>query len=172
MAKDASALPLGSAPSERRAKPRARVRFSAVIVGENGENGIDCTIRDLSAKGAQVEFSSPFRHEAGVYLLDTYNEMVHLASVAWTDTDRAGLSFLRSYSLILTLPHRLEFLGRLLIEGKLRDVRTLIDHGVPIEEAMCIVGVSADYLARFGKSRDLDENIHPLLHQAMQLVNR
>jgi len=74
--------------------------------------------------------------------------------------------------LILTLPHRLEFLGRLLIEGKLRDVRTLIGHGVPIEEAMCIVGVSADYLARFGKSRDLDENIHPLLHQAMQLVNR
>ena len=172
MTKDPSALPLASAPLERRAKPRSKVRFSAVIVGEHGENGIDCTIRDLSAKGAQVEFTGAFRHEAGVYLLDTYNEMVHLASVAWTDTDRAGLAFLRTYSLKLTLPHRLEFLGRLLIEGKLRDVKTLMDHGVPIEEAMCIVGVTADYLARFGKSRDVDENIHPLLHQAMQLVNR
>jgi PilZ domain len=172
MSNDASARPLAALPAERRAKRRDRVRFSAVIVGENGGNGIDCTIRDLSANGAQVEFSGAFEHAGGVYLLDTYNEMVHLASVVWTDTDRVGLSFLRSYSLKLTLPHRLEFLGRLLIEGKLRDVRALVDRGVPVEEAMCIVGVTADYLARFGKQRDLDEAIHPLLHHAMQLLSK
>lgn len=172
MRKDASAIPLGSTPVEPRRVPRKSVRFSGVIADESGENAIDCTIRDLNACGAQVELSTTLQHDAGIYLVDTHNEMAHLATVVWMDTDRAGLSFLRSYSLELTLPRRLKFLGRLLIEAKLREVKTLVERGVPVEEAIRIVGVSGRYLDRFGMRGVLDEKVCLLLHQAKRLLSK
>ena len=172
MGKDASVVPLDPAAVERRLMSRKRVLLSGAIADANGENATDCTIRDMTARGAQVQLPRTLQLGAEVYLVDTRNEVAHLATVAWIKTDRTGLSFVRSYSLELTLPPPLEFLGRLLIEVKLRQVRALIERGVPVEEATRVVGLTEDYLERFGKRGLFSEKVALLLHQAKRLFSK
>ncbi len=47
-------LPLPAAPGERRGAPRRRTLLSAKLVGNSGWMVLDCTIRDLSASGANI----------------------------------------------------------------------------------------------------------------------
>ena len=156
---------------DRRDTPRKRVLLSGVIADADGQNQVDTTIRDLTAKGAQVELPKTMARDSELYLVDTRNEVAHLATVAWSNSNRAGLSFVRSYSLELTLPPPLEFLGKLLIEAKLRQVRALIQRGVPAEEAARLVGVTETYLDRFVGLGRFDDKLGLLLHQARQLFS-
>jgi hypothetical protein len=107
-----------------------------------------------------------------VYLLNTRNEIAYPATVAWIMTDRTGFSFVRSYSLEATLPSQLEFLGRLLVEARLRQVHALIERGVPVEEATRVVGLTEEYLGRVGKRGLLNEKATLLLHQARRLFSK
>ncbi len=169
---NASADPLDAAPAERRRFPRKRVLLSGVVADANGQNAVDCTIRDVSSRGAQVA-GLPKVLERGteLYLVDTRNEAAHLATVAWCNAGRTGLSFVRSYSLDLTLPPPLEFLGKLLIEAKLRQVRALMKRGVPMDEATRVVGVTENYLDRFIELGRNDGKVTLLLHQARRLLS-
>ena len=175
MLRDASKLRVAakeqspSAPDQRRF-PRKRVLFSGVIADENGENPIDCTIRGLAASGAQVKAQCPLSVGALVYLVDTKNEAAHFAKVAWTMDRKAGLSFTRSYLLDIGLPAQFEFLKTLLIEAKLGQVRGLVRHGVSIEEALRLVGVTEGYLDQFTQLARRDAKLGLLLHQARQLL--
>src|SRR5262245_56533178 len=130
MPKDASESPI-KARAEQRQTSRKRVVLGGVIADANGENAVDCTIRDINERGAQVE--SPRKSQQGdeVFLLNTRSEAAHLSTVAWIKGDRTGLSFIRSYSLEAALPPQLEFLVRLLIEAKYRRVKALTERGIP-----------------------------------------
>src|SRR5262245_38377202 len=119
---------------ERRHLRRKRVLLGGVLVDPNGENATDCTIQDISIRGAKVESPRTFRLADEVYLLNTRNETAHLATVAWIDAGRTGLSFIRSYSLEASLPPQLEFLVEHLIEAKLRTVSALTERGVPVSD--------------------------------------
>jgi len=156
---------------DRRDTPRKRVLLSGVVADADGQNPVDTTIRDLTAKGAQVELPKTIARDSELYLVDTRNEVAHLATVAWSNSYRAGVSFVRSYSLELTLPPTLEFLGKLLIEAKLRQVRALMQRGVPVEEATRIVGVTENYLERFAALGRFDDRVGLLLHQARRLFS-
>ena len=169
MTKDASESRLDSISVERRRLPRKRVLLNGVVADANGKNETDCTIRDLTARGAQVQLSKKLQRHADVYLVDTFNEVAHLATVAWVEGSGVGLSFVRSYSLESTLPPPLEFLARLLVEAKLRQVQGLIRRNVPVEEALRVIGLSEEYLERFGMHNVLEDRVGLLLHQAKQL---
>ena len=55
---------------ERRAVPRRRVLLGGVLT--DGKSSIDCTIRDISVKGAQVELSKKMHVDKQLYLVDTH----------------------------------------------------------------------------------------------------
>lgn len=159
-----------SAPQDRRAFPRKRVLFSGVIADENGENLIDCFIRGLAASGAQVKAQRPLTLGALVYLMDTWNEAAHLATVVWTADRKAGLRFTHSYLLDVGLPAQFEFLKTLLIEAKLGQVRGLMSHGVSVKEAVRLVGMTERYLDQFSALARQDPKLRLLLHQARELL--
>jgi hypothetical protein len=172
MSKEASEDRLESAPAERRRTRRKRVLLSGVVADANGKNAIDCIIRDLTARGAQVQLSVTLRKDNEVYLVDTRNEIAHLATVAWVKAGRAGLSFVRSYTLESALPPPLEFLGRLLIEAKVRQVHTLIKRGVPVEDATLAIGLSEDHIERFRVGGGVEAKADLLFHQVKQLFGK
>jgi hypothetical protein len=172
MGKEASEVRLKLVALERRHPPRKRVLLSGVVANVNGENAIDCTIRDINVRGAQVQLPTTLQLGDEVYLLNTRNEIAHLAKVAWINGDLTGLSFIRSYSLEVTMPPQLAFLGRLLIEAKLRQVLALTKLGVPVEDATRVVGVTEDYLERSGMRGLFDEKVALLLHQAKRLFSK
>ena len=172
MGKEASEVRLTLVAVEQRHLPRKGVLLSGVVADVNGENAIDCTIRDISVRGAQVQLPRALQLGDEVYLLNMRNEFAHLAKVARVNGDLTGLSFIRSYSLEVTTPPRLAFLGRLLIEAKLRQVRALIEFGVPVEAATCLVGLTEDYLERVGVRGLLDDKVALLLHQAKRLLRQ
>jgi hypothetical protein len=157
---------------ERRHLPRKKVLLSGVVAEVNGENAIDCTIRDINVRGAQVQLPRALKSGHEVYLLNTRNEIAYLAKVAWINGDLTGLSFIRSYSLEVTTPPQLAFLWRLLIEAKLRQVLALTEFGVPVEAATGFVGLTEDYLERLAVRGLLDEKVALLLHQAKRLLRK
>jgi hypothetical protein len=158
--------------NEQRQVPRKRVLLGGVLVDPNGENATDCTIRDISIRGAKIEGSRRLQIADELYLLNTRNETAHLATVAWTKADQTGLSFVRSYSLEESLPPQLEFLVRLLIEAKFRTVNALMERGVPVVEATSVVGLTEDYLERFVRRRGFDEKLELLVRQATRLFSK
>jgi hypothetical protein len=116
--------------------------------------------------------SGTLQRDSEIYLVDTHNEMAHLATVVWVEDDRTGLSFVRSYSLTLTLPLRLAFLGKLLVHAKLRQVQALTQRGVSVEEATRVVGLSEAQLERVSKTGSVDEKAVLLLRQAKRLMGK
>lgn len=137
---------------DRREFPRKRVLFSGVILGSDAQDPIDCYIRDISARGAQVQVSCPPTLRPQLYLIDTRNEAAHLTTVAWASEHRLGLSFIHSYLIDLGLASELQFLKTVLVEAKLRQVRSLIERGLAVEEAASLVGLTENYLDRFDAS--------------------
>jgi len=165
--------PAQAASVERRRMARNRVLQGGVIADADGENAIDCSILDVSASGAKIQLpSGTLQRDSEIYLVDMRNEMAHLATVVWIEDDRTGLSFVRSYSLALTLPPRLAFLGKLVVHAKLRQVQALTQRGVPVEEALRVVGLSEAQLERVGERGSVDEKAVLLLRQAKRLISR
>jgi PilZ domain-containing protein len=157
-------------PSERRQWPRKTVLLSAVIADLNGENACNCMIRDMSAGGAQISLSRSLQKGEQIYLVDASNRAAHLAKVAWTDSDRAGLSFVRSYAINLGLPSRLKFFWRLLLEAKLKEVDRIVAAGVSMGLAFRSVGLANEHLHQMARHASGDEKFERLLFQAKRLM--
>jgi hypothetical protein len=132
-------------PVDRRRLPRStRVLFSGVIVDLKGKAVLDCTIRDLSVDGAQVSVSKELVVNSEVYVVDAHNRAAHRSRVAWSARDRAGLSFLATIDLSRTLPPELDFLKRILLETKLRQIMKLTRQGVTSATARAMVGLDEE----------------------------
>ena len=152
--------------------PRKRVLFSGVITGPEAESPIDCSIRDISASGAQVQINRPLTLQSRLYLIDTRNEAAHLAAVAWVRDHRLGLSFVHSHLLYLGLAPKLQFLRTILVEAKLRQVRSLVKRGLSVKAATSLVGLTENYLDRLADLSRPDEETSLLLNQARRLPTR
>ena len=143
MLKDVSA-----AQPERRHLRRRRVLLGGVICDADGDTAIDCTIRGLSAGGAQVQLPETLQLDKEIYLVDTSKDMAYLAKVEWIKAGRAGLSFVRSYGLSPEPPAPLQFLKSVLLDAKLRHVHALVERGLSPEEATRMVGLRDKGIAR------------------------
>jgi len=172
MRRNSSEAKIRLVADEQRHLPRKRVLLSGVIADGSGMNAVDCVIRDINVRGAQVQ--SPMTLQLGkeLFLLNTRNEIAHLATVAWIKSDRAGLSFVRSYSLEEALPSQLEFLWKLFLDAKFRQISALIERGVSVAEASSIVGLTEHYLERCVKRGAFDDKVELLLHQAKHLLGK
>jgi len=139
---------VSAAQPERRHLRRRRVLLGGVICDAHGETAIDCTIRGLSAGGAQVQLAETLQLGKEIYLVDISKDMAYLAKVEWMKAGRAGLSFVRSYELSPEPPAPLQFLESVLLDAKLRHVHALVERGLSPEEATRMVGLRDRAIAR------------------------
>jgi PilZ domain len=161
-----------SIADERRHLPRKRVLLAGVIADKKGENAIDCTIQDINVHGAQVQLPSKLQQGDEVYLLNTRTEIACLATVARVDDEQSGLSFVRTYTLELPVPPHLNFLRRLLIEAKFRQLKSLTGRGVSAQDAARVVGITEDFVERFVMHGPFDGRVALLLDQARELLSK
>jgi hypothetical protein len=159
-------------PSERRRWPRKPALISAVVADLNGENACDCSIRDISAGGAQITLSRKLPTGAKICLLDPSGRLAHVATVAWSNSNRAGLMFHQSHVLGAGLPPGLKFIWRLALEAKLKEIEGVIEMGVPAEQACSSVGFAEDDLHQMARQADGDEKFELVLHHAKRLLNK
>jgi hypothetical protein len=159
-------------PSERRRWPRKPALIRAIVSDLNGENAFDCSIRDLSAGGAQITLARELPIGARICLLDPSGRVAHLATVAWSNSNRAGLMFHQSHVMGIGLPPGLKFIWRLALEAKLKEVEGVIAMGVPTEQACGSVGFTEDDLHQMARQVGGDEKFERVLQHAKRLLNR
>src|SRR4029450_1064873 len=131
-------------PSERRRWPRKPALMSAIVADGDGENACSCSIREMSADGAQIRISRELPVGAKIYLVNASNGVAYLATVVWSNFNRAGLSFSQRHVIGVGLPPGVKFIWRLVREAKLKEVEGVVAMGVPIEQACSSGGFAED----------------------------
>lgn len=153
-------------PFERRTLARKSALMDAVVADLTGENAVDCTIRNINARSAQITFSNEIPVGAHIYLVDTSNKVAYLARVVWNRFDRAGLYFVQRHALGLGLAPRLKFLWRLFLEAKLREVYRVVSTGIPLELALSTTGLTRDQLNQMSQYGRLEKRFEVLFRIA------
>lgn len=157
-------------PSNHRRLPRKQVLLKGVVTDVAGNDGADCAIADLNVLGAQVRISRPLSVGAQIILLDPSNTTAHVANVVWSSAERAGLCFVQSHTMGLGLPPRLNFLWKLLLEAKLKDISRVIARGAPNKLAASTVGLTEGLLHCIEPHASPDAELGRLLGQARRVL--
>jgi hypothetical protein len=172
MSRNAPAVsPVSNSWEERRRLPRKRTLLLAVIADANGENASDCTIQDVNAGGAQINFPETLAIGSEIYLLDTGSQLAYMAKVMWSKSGRSGLSFLQTHPLGSGLPAHLTFLWRLYLEAKLGEIDRALDRGVPAGLAFLNAGLSEVDLHFMSQRASGDMEFESALVHAKRLLS-
>ena len=156
---------------EQRRLPRKNVLLPGVLINASGETALECSIRDMHVSGAAVIVSKPLQVGSRVFLLDTANAAAHDARVAWTRTDRSGLSFTRNYVMGLGLPPALRFLWRYLVEARLRQAERAIASGIAADLALGTTGLTREFVHQMARYASSDKRLQQLLHRVLRLLD-
>jgi hypothetical protein len=98
---------------EERRFARTRAFLGGKVVYDNGNSVRDCTIRDLSEKGAKVRLTRGECIPTRVFLIDRRSATAFESHVTWIEGVDFGLSFSNAYHLESDLPHELQYLIRI-----------------------------------------------------------
>jgi len=145
--------------------------LDGVLADADGAAASECIIRNIHVLGASLSLERTLSISAQVVLLDTSNEAAHVARVVWSNADRAGLSFVRSYAMGSGLPHKMKFLWRLLFEAKLRQADRAVAAGISRESAVGTIGLTKQYIRRMAPHAAGDEPFQRLLLGAERLLD-
>lgn len=88
----------GQPPVERRREPRRRVLFKGKIVYLTSSFSADCTIKDLSPRGARIAVDRE-AISADPFLIVVRDSVVHPSRTAWQEGGQAGMHFLGAVDL-------------------------------------------------------------------------
>jgi hypothetical protein len=77
---------------ERREEPRLRCLLTGRIVLEAHQSTMDCTVRSMSAHGARIVASDPFRVPDEFDLAVPHHDEMHHAQVVWRKGENLGLA--------------------------------------------------------------------------------
>ena len=100
---------------ERRRESRRRVLLTGKIVYPHNSFSADCTIRDLSPRGARIKVN-PEAISPDPFLIVVKGAVVHESATAWQTEDQAGLQFHNSFSLTGETPLNLRNIQRIWLE--------------------------------------------------------
>jgi hypothetical protein len=128
--------------NERRKSERKRSLTAGLLAYGGGAFVVDCLIRDVCAKGAQVRISAAQPMPNDAYLIDLKTWIGYEAHRVWYRSSLAGFSFEREYPLSETLPANLEYLRTLFIEAQLRKVDDLTAGGLYMRDALAKLGIT------------------------------
>jgi len=143
---------------------------SAIVTNVDGGNGSACMIIDMNAGGAQISTSTKLNAGAEVCLLDTANREAFLAKVAWSTSDRAGLSFVKRHAVEFGLPQKFNFVWKLLFEAKLKEAKRAVAMGAPVGPAFRSVGLGEDNLCQMERHTSSDKDFEAALTEAKRLL--
>ena len=76
---------------EKRAAQRHRVLKGATIAF--GGNGVACTVRNLSAKGAAIDLADPVSLPASFMLVIETDQLIRRCRPVWRRENRIGVAF-------------------------------------------------------------------------------
>jgi len=77
--------------TEKRVAPRFRVLKGATIAF--GGNGLECTVRNLSATGAALELPSPVDLPPSFMLVIEADQFIRRCRPVWSNDRRIGVAF-------------------------------------------------------------------------------
>lgn len=157
--------------SGRRKWPRKTALLNAIVIGADGKDASDCTIRDISAGGALISSSKSLQTGARVFLLNIDFETAYSAAVVWSKPDSCGLSFERKYAMDASLPQDLKFLWRIFLETKLKKVERYLGRGIPRGFALMDVNLTDTHLTHMRPYAQDDPKFAQLVKLATQLLD-
>ncbi len=158
-------------PSEQRRLPRKNALLTGVIADLESEQSWDCTIHDINARGAAISVGGRMPVGAQLYLLDTESRAAHLAHVMWSNYERSGVLFDRSYTMGFGLPSKMRFLWRLLLEVKLRQADRAVAMGISAQLALGSVGLTREHVHQMARYAGADKRFQQLLQRAEHLLH-
>lgn len=79
--------------TDRRHEPRDKVLFGAVVSTDKRDLTRDCVVRNLSPRGAKLEFGSALGVPAEIGLTIAKKERSLLARVVWRRDNHIGVAF-------------------------------------------------------------------------------
>jgi hypothetical protein len=82
---------MGENTVEKRAAPRHKVLKGATIAFDG--NSIACTVRNLSPKGAALDFARSVSLPPSFMLLIETNQLIRRCHPIWSDDNRIGVAF-------------------------------------------------------------------------------
>ena len=92
---------------------RRRTLLGGKVIYGDDNRVRDCTIRDISDKGARIALAKGECVPTRLYLIDRRTARAYEARVTWIKAPDFGLTFVNGYSLESELPTNLHFLKRI-----------------------------------------------------------
>lgn len=157
---------------EQRTLPRTSVLWTGVICEPTGANAFDCTIRNINARGAEVGSKKALAIGDDVYLIVPRSGSAYRGSVVWAQDGRFGLSFRQNHQIGPTLPSDLKFLRYLLVQTKLRQMLSLVQRSVPLDDAARVIGWTDDEIEQLMDDTDTDQSIGLVVHRTKRLFEK
>lgn len=102
--------------AERRPAPRHRVLLGGRIVYAEGRFSLPCTIRNISASGLRIAFSSGTTLPSNFYLINAKERMIYRGQIVWAGNAEAGVKIEERFS-IDAIPPDLTFLNRFVAQA-------------------------------------------------------
>lgn len=99
--------------TERRLQSRQRVLRSGLVTYWDGARSFGCTIRNVTAEGARISKPRSQPLPASLFLISLRRRVVHEAKVVWSNSNEAGLTFVRSSQLSELTDPKFNYLRRL-----------------------------------------------------------
>ena len=85
--------------AEGRGQPRRRVLLAGKVIYGDPPLSLDCSVADLSTKGARIRLDGPEPLMAPIYLIVIRQDLAFLAHEEWRKGATIGLSFDRAFDL-------------------------------------------------------------------------
>ena len=102
-----------SGSSERRPKARKQVLLTGIIASHDGDQSLDCTIRDLSETGARIVPAKGVLLPADFYLINVRDRVAYDAKLVRSNGAEAGVHFNKTLPLAQLDNPALGFLKRM-----------------------------------------------------------
>lgn len=99
---------------DRRPIRRKRVLLRGRVSYAKGAHHFDCTIRDLSERGARISFTHDQLVPSNIHFINLHDRTAHEAIVVWNRGREMGLKFVRSFPQVDLMDPSLSYLKRLL----------------------------------------------------------
>ncbi len=110
-------IPQGGHPNIERTypsrPPRTRTCLAGTLVYKDGAFTSACTIRNISAGGAQVMLAKGATLPLNVYLIVVNHCVVHEARIVWRNHPAWGMKFVNTYEIGGEMSHNLQYLRKL-----------------------------------------------------------
>ena len=98
---------------DQRGNLRRRTLLGGKVIYGDDNRVRDCTIRDISDKGARIGLAKGECVPTRLYLIDRRTARAYEARVTWIRVPDFGLTFVNGFNLESELPTNLQFLKRI-----------------------------------------------------------